>query len=550
MQANDGKLYGMTANGGSNNKGVIFSFDPRNLTYTKLKDFTGEDGANPSGSLIQASDGKLYGMTTGGGVGQGVIFSFYFITGTYQHLKNFDNPCFDCNRGQAPFGHLIQANNGIMYGMTSGGGSEAYGTVFSFDPVTLRHDNFINFGNSENPGGSLIQANDGKLYGMDFEGGGNGDGEIFSIELPGLDQASFSFDETTGIRPLGTLMQARDGYFYGTTSEGGINQKGIIFSFDISTGIITKRKDFDGENGAFPGIGSSFIEASIDEINAAPVLTAISNKSINELEDFRFTAKATDKDSPANTLKFSLANAATGKFPEGATIDKSSGLFCWTPTEAQCPGTYRVKIVVSDGECTDEEEIEIKVCEVNSKPILSTIGEQTVDENKSMTFTVKALDKDIPENTLTFSLADSSAGDFPTGASINASTGVLNWLPSKSQVPGTFRVEVIVSDGTGTDEEEFAINVRKTSPASLTAFPNPSARRATVRFAVPTDESMVTLVIYDFKGQQIYRLYEGRAEASKPYSFNLDGSTLSPGVYLIKLSMSQKAETFKIMITE
>ena len=60
IQASDGKLYGMTAYGGSSFSGVIFSFDPSSSTYTKLKDFDYTNGSEPlGGSLMQAGNGKL-----------------------------------------------------------------------------------------------------------------------------------------------------------------------------------------------------------------------------------------------------------------------------------------------------------------------------------------------------------------------------------------------------------------------------------------------------------------------------------------------------------
>ena len=130
IQASDGKLYGMTEFGGSGNVGVIFSFDPSSSTYTKLKDFDTTNGANPQGSLIQASDGKLYGMTyQGGSNGSGVIFSFDPSATTFTNLKDFDN-----TNGGYPQGSLMQASDGKLYGMTLKGGISVIGVIFSFDP--------------------------------------------------------------------------------------------------------------------------------------------------------------------------------------------------------------------------------------------------------------------------------------------------------------------------------------------------------------------------------------------------------------------------------
>jgi uncharacterized repeat protein (TIGR03803 family) len=91
MQANDGKLYGMTEWGGSGNKGVIFSYDPSSSTFTKLYDFDSTNGAHPSGRLMQASDGKLYGTASeGGSSNNGVIFSFDISTSTYTKLLDYN----------------------------------------------------------------------------------------------------------------------------------------------------------------------------------------------------------------------------------------------------------------------------------------------------------------------------------------------------------------------------------------------------------------------------------------------------------------------------
>jgi len=81
----------MRYQGGTDGAGVIFSYDPSISVYTKLKDFDYANGGYPSGSLMQASDGKLYGMTDeGGSNGVGVIFSFNPLTSIYTKLKDFD----------------------------------------------------------------------------------------------------------------------------------------------------------------------------------------------------------------------------------------------------------------------------------------------------------------------------------------------------------------------------------------------------------------------------------------------------------------------------
>src|ERR1035438_3283194 len=88
-QASDGKLYGMTYDGGLYNYGTIFSFDITTNTFTKLFDFNDTTGSKPTGALVEANNGKLYGMTTLGGInGQGVAFSFDIGSNVYSDIHD------------------------------------------------------------------------------------------------------------------------------------------------------------------------------------------------------------------------------------------------------------------------------------------------------------------------------------------------------------------------------------------------------------------------------------------------------------------------------
>ena len=166
LQGSDGKMYGMVSSGGSGGAGVIFSFDPLTGTFTNLKDFDGINGAFPQGSFIQATDGKLYGMTSQGGTGGvGVIFSFDPSSSTFVKLEDFD-----VNNGGNPFGNLFQATDGKMYGMTNAGGKSSLGVIFSFDPLTSTYTKLIDYdganganggtGSNQNYGSAFIELKD------------------------------------------------------------------------------------------------------------------------------------------------------------------------------------------------------------------------------------------------------------------------------------------------------------------------------------------------------------------------------------------------------
>ena len=228
IQASDGNFYGMTSSGGLFNLGTVFKMTPAGTEIILHSFDGGADGEAPHGSLIQASDGNFYGMTTAGGVyGAGTVFE---ITpgGTETVLHSFTGGA----DGGTPRGSLIQASDGSFYGTTSGGGVNAgVGTVFKITSAgteTVLHSFGVGT-DGVNPMGSLIQASDGDFYGVTNGGGVYGSGTVFKITPGGSETVLYSFPGTDGSAPVGSLIQASDGNFYGMTNAGGTNTFGIIF---------------------------------------------------------------------------------------------------------------------------------------------------------------------------------------------------------------------------------------------------------------------------------------------------------------------------------
>lgn len=253
IQATDGKLYGMTETGGMYKGGLIFRYDPTDSSYTKCYDFKYETGHTPRGSLMQASNGLFYGMTFSGGTGSnGVLFSFDPVTSVYIPLINFAGS----SNGMHPYGGLIQASDGNLYGVTAEGGIYGVGVLFQFNPVTnvfIKKHDFVGSSGSQ-PVADLIQAVDGMLYGVTQLGGLGSVGVVYRFDLTTsvyTKVADFSTG-STGASPYG-LVQATDGKMYGVTQTGGTLGFGVLYQFDPVTLLLVNKYNFGGiATGDFP----------------------------------------------------------------------------------------------------------------------------------------------------------------------------------------------------------------------------------------------------------------------------------------------------------
>jgi uncharacterized repeat protein (TIGR03803 family) len=218
-------------------------------TFITLYSFDDTDGDGPQQTLVQGTDGKLYGTTVGGGAyGYGTVFKVT-PSGKLTTLWSFDYPESD-----GPAAPLIQAPSGEFYGTTlAGGGSKncppGCGTVFKISASgELMTVHSFDLGDGEYPSAGLVLAINGKFYGTTRFGGANDDGTVFKMTQNGSLTTLHSFDKTDGYFANAALVQANNGKFYGTTTEGGSNDDGTVFKMTQS-GTLTTLHSFDGSDG-------------------------------------------------------------------------------------------------------------------------------------------------------------------------------------------------------------------------------------------------------------------------------------------------------------
>jgi len=261
LEASDGALYGTTHNGGSSSVGTIFRLTKQGDNYTVLHHFVSGsgDGILPYAGLVEGSDLALYGVTYNGGAYQyGTVFRITTNGGAYQILHGFGSG----SDGNSPFGGLLQASDGMLYGTTFYGGSHQCGTLFKIatngSAYVILHEFQGTTAYSANPATRLVEGPDGALYGTARHGGDNNTGMIFKLSKDGSGYTqvhSFALPPAA-YEPDSALVAARDGALYGSTSYGGDLGLGTLFrlwpaatpdmlSVDIFNGMA--RVSFAGE---------------------------------------------------------------------------------------------------------------------------------------------------------------------------------------------------------------------------------------------------------------------------------------------------------------
>ncbi|NWF91108.1 MAG: putative Ig domain-containing protein, partial [Ignavibacteriaceae bacterium] len=252
---------------------------------------------------------------------------------------------------------------------------------------------------------------------------------VYDVQAAGIPAVTYSL--TTF--PSGMTINANSGLIQWTPVSNGI--------FDVTV---------VASNSFGPSSTQSFRIIVQSQGNIAPVITStpVTSGTIGQL--YSYDVEASGLPTPTYSLTVS---------PSGMTINSTSGLIQWTPVAG---GTFNVTVVATNGVSPDaQQSFSITVPAIqDTAPTITSVPDTTGVVGQLYLYDVQATGSGV----ITYSLTVN-----PSGMTINASSGLIHWIPSAA---GNFNVTVVASNGVNPNaSQSFTINVQETPaiPGNLIA---------------------------------------------------------------------------------
>jgi uncharacterized repeat protein (TIGR03803 family) len=268
-----GNLFGTTYYGGNDFSpninghlgwGTIFEYSAAGQ-FSVLHKFSGPDGANPVGMLLD-STGNLWGATWQGGLNWDTTVGNFGLGTIFKYSGgNVTNPVLfsSTNGGGNIASGLTSDGQGNYYGTTYQGGN-GFGTLFQYSSATGQLTTLVNFDrtNGSLPAATVTLDGLGNVYGTTYQGGAHSSpsnaccGTVWKYSLStGALTTLVSFDGDTvpadGEFPMGGVTLDAQGNLYGTTEYGGAFSDGIAWEYSAA-GVLSTLVTFSGPNGSNP----------------------------------------------------------------------------------------------------------------------------------------------------------------------------------------------------------------------------------------------------------------------------------------------------------
>ena len=244
-------------------------------TLTVLHGFSASEnavgGSEPFAGITFDQQGRIYGTTYyGGSHANGVVYRLVHQGEGWGLSPIYSFGTLGSHDGIYPEARVVFGPDGLLYGTTSYGGAEGYGTVFSLRPPATTCTTTLcpwvetilySFTGGADGGypqfGDLVFDPAGNIYGTTYGGGSSREGVVFKLARSGsgwTESVVWNFGGSVGCCPYGGVTLDTAGNLYGTT-EGTVYKLSPTQSGWSETTLY----DFTGENGA--GAGAPIMDA-------------------------------------------------------------------------------------------------------------------------------------------------------------------------------------------------------------------------------------------------------------------------------------------------
>jgi hypothetical protein len=265
------ELWGTARQGNFELQGIIVKYDINGENATTMHSFNYPTGKVPIGKLLLASNGKLYGTATYGGIngttpdgdsdGYGVLYEYDLTFNTYRVVHYFNGTFLS---QACPTSGLIEPIPGKLYGGNLGGGFFVY-DIATETITTLTHTySFVAMGGIF---GDLVKASNGFLYAVSNQSfacnsgtppNSPNQGSVVKINTTtntAQRVVTFNCDLSNGIGGGSTLVEALPNRLFFTSNgspiflpDGSYAFAGTIIEFNTLTNALTARVLFDFTN--------------------------------------------------------------------------------------------------------------------------------------------------------------------------------------------------------------------------------------------------------------------------------------------------------------
>jgi uncharacterized repeat protein (TIGR03803 family) len=308
--------------------GAAQTMKAQNYTEEILYSFTGgsQSPFYPYSGLVMDSAGNLYGTTSGGGADQwGTVFQLSPNSWPENTLHSFTS----FPDGAAPYARLLLDTQGNLWGTTADGGDRNCncGTVFKLDAAgyeTVVHT-FLGGADGASPFAGLIMDSAGNLYGTTVSGGGKGCsgkrgcGTVFKIDTNGNESVLYKF--ASGGHLQGDLVRDSAGNLYGTTYYGGAG-KGTVFMLSQRNKMTVLHKFTGSPDGMYPFTG--LLRSSSGVLYGTTPYGGLAGSCTNQKPTGCGTIFQINK-AGTETVLYRFTGGSDGASPEGDLISDQNG---------------------------------------------------------------------------------------------------------------------------------------------------------------------------------------------------------------------------------